>query len=68
MLSDADRGGLLDMVANIDLAHGFVDGLDYEGFLGDVRTFYAVTRCLEIISEASRRLSFGSRRMRRGIS
>jgi uncharacterized protein with HEPN domain len=35
----------------------FVDGLDLDGFLADDRTFYAATRCLEIISEASRRLS-----------
>lgn len=31
-------------------------GLDYETFREDTRTVYAVTRCLEIISEASRRL------------
>jgi len=30
--------------------------MSYEGFRADVRTVYAVTRCLEIISEASRRL------------
>ena len=30
--------------------------MDYERFRDDTRTVYAVTRCLEIISEASRRL------------
>jgi uncharacterized protein with HEPN domain len=30
--------------------------MGYEEFRGDLRTVYAVTRCLEIISEASRRL------------
>jgi uncharacterized protein with HEPN domain len=30
--------------------------MSYETFRADVRTVYAVTRCLEIISEASRRL------------
>jgi uncharacterized protein with HEPN domain len=30
--------------------------MDYENFRADLRTVYAVTRCLEIISEASRRL------------
>ena len=30
--------------------------MSYEAFRADVRTVYAVTRCLEIISEASRRL------------
>jgi uncharacterized protein with HEPN domain len=34
----------------------FVHGFDLDGFLRDDKTFYAATRCLEIISEASRRL------------
>ena len=34
----------------------FVEGLDREKFKADIRSVYAVTRCLEIISEASRRL------------
>jgi uncharacterized protein with HEPN domain len=34
----------------------FTEGFDYEAFVADPRTVYAVTRCLEIISEASRRL------------
>jgi uncharacterized protein with HEPN domain len=42
---------------NITLAYSFVDGLDLYSFLAaDDKTFYAATRCLEIISEASRRL------------
>jgi uncharacterized protein with HEPN domain len=57
MLSDTERTSLSDIVANIDLAFAFAAGLDYDGFLGDTRTFYAIIRCLEIISEASRRLS-----------
>jgi uncharacterized protein with HEPN domain len=32
-------------------------GLDQDSFRSDRRSIYAVTRCLEIISEASRRLS-----------
>ena len=32
--------------------------LDYEAFRDDTRTLCAVTRCLEIISEASPRVSF----------
>jgi uncharacterized protein with HEPN domain len=44
------------MEHHIDLAAEFVQGLAYETFQHDVRTIYAVTRCLEIISEASRRL------------
>ena len=30
--------------------------MNFGAFVGDVRTVYAVIRCLEIISEASRRL------------
>jgi uncharacterized protein with HEPN domain len=45
------------MLHHVDLAVRFVDGLDAASFQADPRTIYAVTRCLEIISEASRRLS-----------
>lgn len=41
---------------NIALARRFVSGLAYDAFAEDQRTQYAVTRCLEIVSEASRRL------------
>jgi len=34
----------------------FAAGFDQVSFKGDLKTVYAVTRCLEIISEASRRL------------
>jgi uncharacterized protein with HEPN domain len=57
MLSDADRGALEDMRDNIARVTQFVRGLDLEGFLADMKSFYAATRALEIISEASRRLS-----------
>jgi uncharacterized protein with HEPN domain len=57
MLSDTERASLSDILFNIGLANSFAEGFDYERFLADMRTFYAITRCLEIISEASRRLS-----------
>jgi uncharacterized protein with HEPN domain len=56
MLSDPARAALRDVQHHIDLANHFVTGFDYEAFRNDTRTIYAVTRCLEIISEASRRL------------
>ncbi len=31
----------------------FVSDVDLDGFLADDKTFYAATRCLEIISDAS---------------
>jgi uncharacterized protein with HEPN domain len=58
MLSDAATAVLRDIKHHIDLANQFVAGLDYEAFHNDARTVYAVTRCLEIISEASRRLPY----------
>lgn len=47
---------LQTMIHNIVLARHFVEGMSYEAFAADDRTQYAVTRCLEIVSEASRRL------------
>ena len=55
--SKAIHRALIGIVENIELARGFVTGLDDLAFAADVRTVYAVTRCLEIISEASRGLA-----------
>jgi uncharacterized protein with HEPN domain len=41
---------------NISLARKFVSDFDYEGFRDNTLVFYGVTRALEIISEATRRL------------
>jgi uncharacterized protein with HEPN domain len=56
MRSELVAAALQDILHHIDLAEQFVVGLDLEKFEADVRTIYATTRCLEIISEASRRL------------
>jgi uncharacterized protein with HEPN domain len=56
MPSDAAVNALRDIAHHIDLALQFAAGLDADTFQADLRTVYAVTRCLEIISEASRRL------------
>ena len=56
MPSKSPDTALRDILHHIDLAAHFAAGLDYERFQQDMRTVYAVTRCLEIISEASRRL------------
>ena len=47
---------LRDMMHHIELATHFSMGFDRVSFKRDIKTVYAVTRCLEIISEASRRL------------
>lgn len=56
MPSEPTSRALRDILYHIDLAENFVEGLDRDTFKADFRAFYAVTRCLEIISEASRRL------------
>lgn len=56
-MPSSDTVRVLRVIAyNIGLARRFLDGLTLEAFAADERTIYAVTRCLEIISEASRRL------------
>ena len=57
MRSEPDSGALREMLHNIDLAAQFAQGLDLDRPQRDTRTLYAVVRCLEIFSEASRRLS-----------
>jgi uncharacterized protein with HEPN domain len=56
MPSERAAGPLRDILHHIDLASQFVGGFDRGRFKADLRTVYAVTRCLEVISEASRRL------------
>ena len=57
MHSDPAATPLRDILYHIDLAQSFSAGLDSATFPRDLRTIFAVTRCLEIISEAPRRLS-----------
>ena len=57
MLSDREVGALRDIVYHIDMAERFAKGHTFESLRDDLMPLYAVTRCLEIISEASRRLS-----------
>jgi uncharacterized protein with HEPN domain len=52
----ATRRSLNDIQHHIAMAQGFIAGMNYEAFKDDNLRLYAVTRCLEIISEASRRL------------
>jgi uncharacterized protein with HEPN domain len=48
---------LQDILHHLDLIQQFTQQQEYENFRLDTLRIYAVTRCLEIISEASRRLS-----------
>jgi uncharacterized protein with HEPN domain len=56
MPSKATDTALRDILHHIDLAAAFAAEFDRNTFKNDIKTVYAVTRCLEIISEASRRL------------
>ena len=56
MLSESAIGALFDIRDNILLAQQFVADLDERAFSASRLRFYAATRALEIISEASRRL------------
>jgi uncharacterized protein with HEPN domain len=57
MLSEKERGALRDILRHIDLAEQFARGHSYESLRENLQVLYAVIRSLEIISEASRRLS-----------
>ena len=50
----SERALLIDIRDNIRLAQSFTAGWSFEQFDANVEKLYAVTRCLEIISEASR--------------
>lgn len=53
---EAEELALRDILRYLELAEQFTAGMDLPTFADDERTLLAVTRCLEIISEASRRL------------
>ena len=57
MPSDTDNATLREILDHIDLAEKFVQGRSFENLRDNPMPLYAVIRCLEIISEASRRLS-----------
>jgi len=56
MPSKAAVAALQDILEHALLIKGFVEGFDIDRFRQDRRTYFAVVRCLEIISEASRRM------------
>jgi uncharacterized protein with HEPN domain len=56
MPSDRRTTALYDIRDSILLASAWIEGHDAESLAADTRTLYAIVRCLEIISEAARRL------------
>lgn len=66
----APRGYLdyLDDIATaLDAITSFLQGLDLDGFRGDIKTIYAVTRALEVAGEAAKRLPEDVRARHPGI-
>jgi len=57
MPSEKESGALRDILRHIELAEKFAHGHSYQSLRDDLQALYAVIRSLEIISEASRRLS-----------
>jgi uncharacterized protein with HEPN domain len=57
MPSERDSTTLREMLRHIELAEKFALGQSYESLRSDLMPLFAVIRCLEVISEASRRLS-----------
>ncbi|WP_245516540.1 DUF2283 domain-containing protein [Methylobacterium segetis] len=56
MPSERERRALLGILENAEAALEFTKDLSFATFETDRRTLYAVVRCLEIISETSRRV------------
>ncbi len=54
--SDSGQSALHDIAYHIALVDSFIGNLSLSQFAEDLKTIYASVRCLEIISEASRRL------------
>jgi uncharacterized protein with HEPN domain len=51
-----DPGQRLQETIDNEAVRGFIAGMSFDCFGSDRKTYYAVVRALEIISEASRRL------------
>ncbi|WP_342764386.1 DUF86 domain-containing protein [Thermococcus sp. M36] len=43
-----------DILEHIEKAQRFVEGMDFQEFIRDEKTMYAVIRCIEIIGEAAK--------------
>ncbi len=52
---------LRDILDNVEAIQSFVAGMDFAMFAADRKTMYAVTRALEIVSEAGSRTGVLSR-------
>lgn len=53
----SDRDYIRDVLDAIEKVEEFIRGMDYDDFLEDVKTQYAVVRALEMIGEAVKNIS-----------
>jgi uncharacterized protein with HEPN domain len=53
---------LNDIIDNMELAEKFTKGIEFKKFKKDERTHYAVTRCIEVIGEATKHIPNDIRR------
>jgi uncharacterized protein with HEPN domain len=67
MSSRTDREFLSDILESLRRADSYVAGMKYEEFLTDLKTQDAVIRTLEIVGEATKRLSQEVREQYTGI-
>jgi uncharacterized protein with HEPN domain len=51
-----------DIIENMENAERFVGNMTFEEFSADIKTAYAVSRCIEIIGEASKNIPATVRR------
>jgi uncharacterized protein with HEPN domain len=47
---------LKDILDNMNLAENFIGSMTYEEFIQDIKTSYAVLRCIEIMGEAAKNI------------
>ena len=52
-----DEAYLADILLMAKDAVGFIEGMSKDDFSNDLKTQYAVTRCLEVIGEAAKKIS-----------
>ena len=45
-----------DILENMEMAEDFIKDMSYADFVGDKKTNFAVTRCIEIIGEAAKHI------------
>jgi uncharacterized protein with HEPN domain len=51
-----------DILDNMETAESFIENMTYEEFSKDIKTCYAVTRCIEIIGEATKNVPVAIRK------